>query len=46
MMPVPYQNSVLRTFDNDPNENVIDPENIFLAIFGHFWPFLTIFDHF
>ena len=26
-MPVPYQYSALRTFDNDPDEDVIDPEN-------------------
>ena len=39
-MPVPYQYSALRALENDPNEDVIDPENIF---FDHFWPFLTIF---
>ena len=32
-MPVPYQYSALRALDNDPNEDVIDPENIF---FDHF----------
>ena len=26
-MPVPYQYSALRQFDNDPDDDVIDPEN-------------------
>ena len=26
-MPVPYQYSVLRQFDNDPDDDVVDPEN-------------------
>ena len=42
-IPVPYQYSALKSFDNDPDEDVIDPENIF---FDNFWQFLTIFDHF
>lgn len=26
-MPVPYQYSVLRQFDNDPDDDVVDPEH-------------------
>ena len=26
-MPVPYQYSALRQFDNDPDDDVVDPEN-------------------